>query len=86
MKECNVMKGILTVYESASKEAINFQKSSIFFSTNVAADLRDTLTGILGASSPLDTRKYLGLPSLIGKRKKHIFSCLKDQIWRKIQG
>ena len=86
MEECNVMKGILTVYESVSVQAINCQKSGIFFSTNVAADLRDTLTGIFGASSPLDTGKYLGLPSLIGKRKKHIFSCLKDRIWRKIQG
>ena len=34
--------------------------------------------GILGVSLPLDTGKYLGLPSLIGKRKKHIFSYLKD--------
>ena len=52
----------------------------------MAANLRDTLTGILRVSSPLDTRKYLGLPSLISERKKHIFSYLKDHIWRKIQG
>ena len=80
------MEGILTVYESASRQAINFQKSGFFFNTNVVVNLRDTLTGILGGFSPLDTRKYLGLPSLIGKRKKHIFNCLKDQIWIKIQG
>ena len=73
VEECNVMKGILTIYESAFGQAINFQKSSIFFSTNVATDLRDTLMGILGVSSPLDTRKYLGLLSLIGKRKKTYF-------------
>ena len=52
----------------------------------MATNLRDTLTGILGVSSPLDTGKYLGLPSLIGKRKDHIFSYLKDRIWRKMQG
>ena len=75
-----MMKGILIVYEFASGQAINFQKSGIFFSTNVATNLRDTLTGILGVSSPLDSRKYLGLPPLIGKRNKHIFCYLKDQI------
>ena len=50
------------------------------------ANLRDTLMGILGVFSPLDTSKYLGLPSLIGKRKKYILSCLKDRILRNIQG
>ena len=30
MEECNVMEGILTVYESASRQAINFQKSGFF--------------------------------------------------------
>ena len=73
VEECNVMKGIFT-----SGQAINFKKSGIFFSTNVDANLRDTLMGILGVSSPLYTSKYLGLPSLIGKRKKHIISCLKN--------
>ena len=29
---------------------------------------------------------YLGLPSLIGKNKKVIFSFVKDKAWRKIQG
>ena len=29
---------------------------------------------------------YLGLPSLIGKNKKAIFSFVKDKAWRQIQG
>ena len=30
--------------------------------------------------------KYLGIPTIIGRSKKVIFSCLKDRIWKKLQG
>ena len=29
---------------------------------------------------------YLGLPSLIGKNKKDVFSFIKDKAWQRIQG
>ena len=29
---------------------------------------------------------YLGLPSLIGRRKKASFNYINEKIWRKIQG
>lgn len=30
--------------------------------------------------------KYLGLPTIIGRSKKSIFTCLKDRIWKKLRG
>ena len=30
--------------------------------------------------------KYLGLPTIIGRSKKAVFSCLKERIWKKLQG
>ena len=30
--------------------------------------------------------KYLGLPTIIGKSKKVIFSNIKERIWKKLQG
>ena len=30
--------------------------------------------------------KYLGLPSLVGKRKKASFNYIKERVWRKLQG
>lgn len=30
--------------------------------------------------------KYLGLPTIVGRSKKAVFSCLKERIWKKIQG
>ena len=38
----------------------------------------------LGVSSSLDTGRYLGLPSVIGKSKKTIFGFLKDRLWKRI--
>lgn len=29
--------------------------------------------------------KYLGFPTIIGRSKKVVFSCLKDRIWKKLQ-
>lgn len=67
--ECEQMKIILNSFESASDQSINFDKSGAYFSRNVSTALRESLTDILGVSHPLNTRRYLGLPSLIGRKK-----------------
>ena len=30
--------------------------------------------------------QYLGLPSLVGRRKKEGFNFIKEKVWRKLQG
>lgn len=30
--------------------------------------------------------KYLGLPTIIGRSKKAVFTCLKERIWKKLHG
>lgn len=30
--------------------------------------------------------KYLGLPTIIGWSKKAVFACLKERIWKKLNG
>lgn len=30
--------------------------------------------------------KYLGLPTIIGRSVKAIFACLKERIWKKLNG
>ena len=66
------MRSILHTYELASGQAINFQKSGIFFNSNALQEARDLVSSILEVSHPLDTGRYLGLPSLIGRRKKAV--------------
>lgn len=64
------MRDILRTYERAFGEAVNFQKSKIFFSANISLSLKTTVCNILEVNTPLDHGRYLGLPSLIGRSKK----------------
>jgi hypothetical protein len=82
--EANVLKNILAVYESASGQAINLQKSEFYCSRNVPADAREAIANQLGVTQVLGTGKYLGIPSMIGRSKKATFKFIKDRIWKKI--
>jgi hypothetical protein len=82
--EASVLKNILSVYEAASGQAINLQKSEFYCSRNVPAEAREAIANQLGVSQVLGTGKYLGLPSMIGRSKKSTFKFIKDRIWKKI--
>ncbi|GAU47653.1 hypothetical protein TSUD_27780 [Trifolium subterraneum] len=82
--EAFAMKNILSTYEAASGQSINFQKSEFFCSRNVTQADRDVISNTLGVQSVLGKSKYLGLPSMVGRSKKAIFGFIKDRVWRKI--
>lgn len=58
----------------------------MFFSFNVRRDKQNEITSILGVSNELKENKYLGLPSLIGRSRKKVFSFVKERVWKRIQG
>ncbi|CAN1165080.1 hypothetical protein LINPERPRIM_LOCUS33548, partial [Linum perenne] len=47
--------------------------------------LQDGISAILGVSRTLDTRRYLVLPSLVGKNKRQVFAYVKHHIWNQIK-
>lgn len=55
-------------------------------SNNVAPELQTAVAYLLDVSNPLNTVKYLGLPFLVGRKKKVIFAHLKDRLWKRLQG
>ncbi|XVF52726.1 hypothetical protein PTKIN_Ptkin05aG0041600 [Pterospermum kingtungense] len=83
--ECAVVKDLLRLYERPSEQAINFSKSGIFFSGNVSHEVRHQLSNVLGITASFTFGRYLGLPSLISRNKKSVFSYLKDKVWQRIQ-
>jgi hypothetical protein len=38
----------------------------------------------MGVKHVLGTGTYLGLPSMVGRRKKETFAYIKDRIWKRI--
>ena len=44
------------------------------------------LSYVMGVSHPLNIGRYLGLPSLIGKKNKMVFNHLKERVWKRVQG
>lgn len=60
--------------------AFKYDKSEIFFNKCVNHHLKQEIVEILGVKEVDIHEKYLGLPTIVGRSKKAIFSCLKDRI------
>jgi hypothetical protein len=75
---------IIKTYESASGQEINLTKSEVFFSRNLSSPAQEDLSRIMGVRHVLGTGNYLGLPSMIGRKKKAVFAYIKDRIWKRI--
>jgi len=74
------------LYEAASGQKINADKSSIFFSNNTPEDRRNEVLNILGPMQVIRYKKYLGLPSIIGKSRVDIFAEVKERVEKKLSG
>ncbi|KAB2605937.1 S ribonuclease [Pyrus ussuriensis x Pyrus communis] len=80
------VKHLLKVYEDASGQAVNYQKSCVAFSDNLNEYDGQLLADCLGVIRVPYHDRYLGLPVFVGKAKKATFSYLKDILWKKLNG
>ena len=85
-QECQHLIEILQLYEAASGQKINADKSSIFFSNNTSEDRRYEVLNVLGPMQVIRHKKYLGLPSIIGKSRVEIFAEVKEKVEKKLSG
>ncbi|KAL0405661.1 UNVERIFIED_CONTAM: putative mitochondrial protein [Sesamum latifolium] len=76
--------GQLQGVAAASGLRISVQKSAMVVSKNVARDWQEELASILGVQLVQKHDKYLGLPTIVGKSKREVFSSLKERIWQKL--
>ncbi|XP_024042628.1 uncharacterized protein LOC112099434 [Citrus clementina] len=83
-EDCVHLKGIFDCYATTSGQIFNFDKSSIFFSHNVKADQISTIKNLFKLKVVSKHERYLGLPSLIGRKKKSFFNEIKLKILSKI--
>lgn len=85
-QQCIILKNIQVKYGQLLGRAINYDKSAIFFSRNVGNSTKEELSDIVGTTSPLNTGRYMGLSSLIGRDKKAILMYIHDRLWDKFNG
>ena len=85
-QECQHLIDILCLYEAASGQKINTNKSSMFFSVNIPKEKKIETLDILGLMQDSRHSKYLGLPSIIGKSKIEVFMEIKERVGRKLSG
>ena len=76
---------ILESYEKASGQKVNKNKTTIFFSKSTVEINKNEIKSALGLQENEHYEQYLGLPSLVGRRKKQSFNLIKEKIWRKLQ-
>ena len=84
-KEVQAIVDILQLYATASGQLINFEKSSIYFSSNTDGGQRNWIKTRLNVKEVDQFETYLGLLTLIGRSKYQAFAVLKDKVWKKLQ-
>ncbi|KAA3473192.1 reverse transcriptase [Gossypium australe] len=75
-----ILKKVLKEYETHSGQCINFDKSTIIFSANTIASMRTQISSKLGMRCSTNPEKYLGLPNIVGRRKKYLKGRIKQDV------
>ncbi|KAA3479326.1 reverse transcriptase [Gossypium australe] len=79
-----ILKEILRKYRRCSGQCVNFDKSTAFFSKNTLETERRLVINTLGVRSSNNPERYLGLPNMVGMKKKELFHILKDRMKQRI--
>ncbi|KAL8103095.1 hypothetical protein AgCh_027577 [Apium graveolens] len=86
MESANHVLQLLHLFEKASGQQLNVDKSSIFFSNNTCNSLKQDLCHKLNFKKANDRSLYLGLPNIVGRNKSSIFGYIKDKMIDRIEG
>ncbi|KAL5826781.1 hypothetical protein ACOSQ3_018622 [Xanthoceras sorbifolium] len=86
VEDCSHLKEILKIYEQASGQSINFDKSTLSFSPNSREDPIRGIKGLFNIEVVSSHEKYLGPPFSISINNRKSFRSLLDKVWQKLQG
>ena len=84
VEDCKNLKSLFECYEKASGQIFNMEKSSMFFSSSTKPDQIAVIKQIFQLKVVSKHEKYLGLPSMIGRRTKSFFNEIKLKVLSKI--
>lgn len=78
------MLSILPKYERASRQFVNKNKTSNFFSSNIGEVVKKMIIDSIGSIVCDTYEQNLELPAVVGKSKYIIFRNIKEKAWTKI--
>ena len=76
--DLDVIQGILVLYENASGQKLNREKTTLFFSKATSEKRKLEIIEKLGVSEVKEYERYLGLPVVVGRNKKASLNFIKD--------
>lgn len=79
-------KASIVEYEQALGQQLNRAKTSLFFSNNTLREVQEGMKSRFGAQLIKQHEKYLGLPSLVGRKKRNTFNDIKEKLGKKLAG
>ena len=84
--DCGIIQNLLSLYEKASGQKVNGDKTALFFSKNTPLAKKSDILSLFGTLPTTQFEKYLGLPPIMGRSKRHAFNDIKERIWKRLQG
>ncbi|CAL1392116.1 unnamed protein product [Linum trigynum] len=84
VEESKKLKEVHEDYEKESGQMVNLDKSEIYFSKNTLNNRRQEICQVLKIKERDKLAKYLGLPTMVGRSKKSVFSNLRDRVRNKL--
>ena len=85
VEEVKSIQTILEVYEKASSQQINAEKTTLFFEKPVREETKNSIKLLLDMPEIKHYEKYLGLPAVVGKNRRASLNYIKDRVWGKLQ-
>ena len=86
LEEGRRLLSLLTQYEAAFGQAINRQKTTLFFSPNSSHKVQEDIRSLFGAQILKNCEKYLGLPMVGGRSKVSTFRELQERVSKRVIG
>ena len=86
MSNLLAIQNILSLYEKASSQKLNREKTNIFFSKAMKEETKAKISNFLQVSKVREYEKYLGLPTVVGRNRKTFLNFIKERVWSKLQG
>ncbi|GMI78266.1 hypothetical protein HRI_001495900 [Hibiscus trionum] len=78
--EATLLKKALRTYANASGQAVNFEKSTIFYNPCTPSATRNAINNLLQVREVTNPGVYLGIPLLIGKNKTESLGFVRDKV------